>query len=91
MLLDTVATTGYDSYMNNDAMRTLITNLAAATIMHDQPDLAWWRAASQHERALLIRDYRDEFASSPFDALANARLDIDFMISDVHDLLNRLA
>lgn len=68
---------------------SLIATLAAATIMHDDPDLSDYRAATPDDRELLIIDYRDEFASSPFDALANARIDshmIELIISTLDSL-----
>lgn len=64
----------------------LIAALAAATMIHDDPDLAEYRAADEHDQIELIRDYRDEFASSPFDILADAPI-IDDMIIMIHNIL----
>lgn len=72
--------------MNNDAPRLMIALLAAATIAHDDPNLDDWRAAEPDDRLLLIRDYRDEFASSPFEPLAAARLDAD-LIELIYNIL----
>lgn len=72
------------------ASRLLIINLAAATIMHDDPTLSDWRAASPDDRELLIIDYRDEFASSPFPPLADARISHD-LIPDIARTLNAIA
>lgn len=67
----------------NDA----IIALAAATMIHDDPTLDDYRALDADDRALLIRDYRDEFASSPFPALADAKI-IDALIFAIRDFLD---
>lgn len=65
----------------------MIIALAAATMIHDDSDLSDWRELDAFDRDLLIRDYRDEFASSPFPLLADARID-DRMITAIHDFLD---
>lgn len=67
----------------------MIANLAAATIMHDDNDLSDYLALDDHDRALLIIDYRDEFASSPFRALADAKID-DTMIHAIANILDAI-
>jgi hypothetical protein len=67
----------------NDA----IIALAAATMIHDDPTLADYRALDADDRALLIRDYRDEFASSPFPPLADAKIH-DLLIIDIQYFLD---
>jgi hypothetical protein len=68
---------------NNDA----IIALAAATMIHDDSDLGEWADMDETTQHLLIRDYRDEFASSPFPLLANAKLN-DALINDIQSFLN---
>src|SRR3546814_16733559 len=57
----------------------MIANLAAATIMHDDPELSDYFDA-EDQRADLVRDYRAEFASSPFPILADAKITTDVEI-----------
>lgn len=56
--------------MNNDDIAIL-----AADLMQSQdPDLEDWADADEYDRRLLIRDYRDDFASDSNPHLADARL-----------------
>lgn len=64
----------------------LIATLAAATMIHDDADLSEYRAADEYDQLALIRDYRDEFASSPFDTLADAPI-TDELIMMIHNIL----
>jgi hypothetical protein len=66
----------------NDA----IIALAAATMIHDDPQLAEFAQLDHDDQFLLIRDYRDEFASSPFSALRDAKL-LSPLINDIHEFL----
>jgi len=72
--------------MTNDE---LIATLAAATIINDDRDLTDFRALDAHDQTLLIIDYRDEFASSPFDMLADAKID-ERMINLILDRLHSI-
>lgn len=67
----------------------MIANLAAATIMHDDPELSDYRDLDNTDRALLVRDYRDEFASSPFQILADAKID-DETTNAITDVLDAI-
>jgi hypothetical protein len=70
-------------------MQIMIANLAAATIMHDDPELRDYLDLDNYDRAELVRDYRDEFASSPFPPLADAKID-DEMINAITDVLDAI-
>jgi len=52
----------------------MIANLAAATIMNDDPELNDWTELDKWDRRRLVQDYRDDFASSPFSILASAKI-----------------
>lgn len=67
----------------------MIANLAAAVIMNDDPELTDYFDLDDHDRALLVRDYRDEFASSEFEILADAKITDETvnMITDVLDAI----
>lgn len=67
----------------------MIANLAAATIMHDDPQLADYLTLDNDDRALLVRDYRDEFASSPFPILADAKI-TDAVVNMITDVLDAI-
>lgn len=69
---------------NNDA---IIASLAAATMIHDDPTLSDYRALDDYDRTLLITDYRDEFASSPFPLLAEAKI-VTAMIIRIREILD---
>lgn len=76
---------------SNDAMnatpdRPLIIALAIATMIHDDPMLSEFAQLDETDQYLLISDYRDEFASSPFPPLSNAKITSD-VISDIRDSL----
>lgn len=70
-------------------LETMIANLAAATIMHDDPKLNDWYAMDDVDRVLLVIDYRDEFASSEFAPLADAKIE-DGMIDAIVSILNAI-
>lgn len=67
--------------------KDIIAFLAADVMINDDPTLIDYAALDDADRDLLIRDYRDEFASSPLPALADARID-DTMINMIRALLD---
>lgn len=50
-------------------------------MLRNEADLASYRALSRHDRYMLIRDHRDEFASADDDALADAPLNDELIIA----------
>lgn len=76
-----------NSFALRPSFERIVIMLAASTMIHDDPELADYRTLDAHDRALLIRDYRDEFASSPAPLLAAAKLD-DTLIFAIRDLLD---